>query len=116
MNTPDFIDYLNELLAPLSSHHTVTHTRLFGGHSFKADNLSFALVMNNQLYFCVNDQTRPRYQAEGMTCFQYRKQNKTILVKKYYTVPEALFDEADDLIQWAEDAICAAASYPQKKG
>ncbi len=104
-NTPDFIDYILEMLAPLDA---LSIRPLFGGHSLKSQEVPFALIINNIVYFSVDDTTRPHYEAQNMECFSYHKQGKEIFVRKYYQIPDGCFEDQDILITWAEEAIAAA--------
>ena len=64
--------------------------------------------MGNTLYFCVNDKTRPKYEALGMEPFSYNTKKGKVNVKKYYSVPEDLFENNVKLIEWANEAIESA--------
>lgn len=115
MNTSDFIELTSELLSPLSAYHKIACGNLFGGHGYKANGVQFAMIIGNQLYFCVNESTRTTYIEAGMQCFSYAKKDKVVEVKKYYAVPEDLFDDPETFLEWAQEAVESAWSYPQKK-
>ena len=104
----EFIEYVRELLLPLGP---ISDGSFFGGFAFKSGDKQFAMIMGNTLYFCVNDSTRPQYEREGMESFSYSTKKGIILVKKFYAVPENLFEEQDLLIARAREAIHAAYSY-----
>lgn len=101
----EFVQYVRDLLAPLGE---MKDGRFFGGHAFKREGLQFAMVMGNTLYFCVNDETRDKYKAHDMTPFSYGTRKGRVQVRKYYTVPEHLFDDQDALVEWAREAINSA--------
>jgi DNA transformation protein len=61
--SPEFIEYIKELLSPLSE---LKDAKFFGGHAFKFRSKQFAMIMGNTLYFCVNENTRPKYESLGM--------------------------------------------------
>jgi DNA transformation protein and related proteins len=82
----------------------------FGGFAFKSGNKQFAMIMANTLYFRVNDASRPHYEREGMLPFSYSTKKGEVIVKKFYSVPEYLFDEQEGLILRAREAINAAYS------
>ncbi len=106
--SPGFIEYVRELLAPLGD---LEEGMFFGGFAFKRGSKQFAMIMGNTLYFCVNDQTRPRYQSMGMKSFSYKTKRGRVEVKKYFSIPEELFENQDKLIEWANEAIESAHSY-----
>ena len=109
----EYIAFIAELFAPLGAYHDISQGKFFGGHAFKAEGRQFAMIIGNQCYLCVNDHTRPRFEEEGMKPFEYDKKNTTVKVRKYYQLPERLLDETEELLEWAEEAIEAAFSYPK---
>jgi len=104
----EFIEYVRELLAPVGD---LEEGTFFGGFAFKRNSKQFAMIMGNTLYFCVNDQTRPKYQLMGMESFSYKTKRGRIEVKKYFSIPEEFFENQDKLIEWADEAIESARSY-----
>lgn len=102
---PEFIDYVRELFLPLGE---LKDGKFFGGFAFKSGSKQFAMIMGNTLYFCVNDETRPRYENIGMEPFSYTTKRGVVNVKKYYSVPEYLFEDQEMLTEWANEAIEAA--------
>jgi DNA transformation protein len=105
--SPEFIEYVRELLTPLGE---LEDGKFFGGFAFKVGTKQFAMIMGNTLYFCVNDSTRPKYEAMGMEPFSYSTKRGNVKVKKYFSVPEDLFENEEDLISWANEAISSAYS------
>ncbi|MEE9320727.1 MAG: TfoX/Sxy family protein [Granulosicoccus sp.] len=105
--SPEFIAYIKELFMPLGN---LENGRFFGGFSFKSDSKQFAMIMGNTLYFCVNDETRIKYEAKGMEPFSYATKKRRVKVKKYYSVPAELFDDQELLIAWAKEAIESACN------
>ena len=66
--------------------------------------------MGNTLYFCVNNQTRSKYEAIGMEPFTYSTKKGVVKVKKYFSPPEHLFEDQEELLEWANEAIKSAHS------
>jgi len=106
--SPEFIEYVKEQLSPLG---LLTEGKFFGGFAFKSGTKQFAMIMGNTLYFCVNDKTRPKYEALEMVPFSYSTKKRKVNVKKYYSAPEDLYENNTKLIQWAKEAIDSAYSY-----
>ncbi len=104
--SPEFIAYIEELFG--TSLGVLTEGRFFGGFAFKCGSKQFAMIMDNTLYFCVNDKTRPKYAALGMAPFSYATKKGRVHVKKYYSVPEDLLEDDEKLIVWAKEAIESA--------
>jgi len=105
--SPEFIAYVRDLLAPLG---TLKDGKFFGGFAFKSGSKQFAMIMGNTLYFCVNNQTRKKYEAAGMEPFSYSTKNGRVKVNKYFSVPDDLFENQDKLVEWAREAIQSAYS------
>ncbi len=96
-----FQDYLKEQLQGLGG---VSIRRMFGGAGIFRNGLMFALVADETLYFKVDDTTRARFEAEGATPFQYTKKGKQMSLA-YWRAPEHLYDEPDEMIEWAREAF-----------
>ena len=105
--SPEFIEYVKELFIPLGS---LKDGKFFGGFAFKSGTKQFAMIMGNTLYFCVNEQTRPKYEAIGMEPFSYSTKKGIVNVRKYFSAPEDLFEDQEKLIEWANEAIKSAYS------
>lgn len=101
----EFIAYVRELLLPLGP---LKSGKFFGGFAFKSGHRQFAMIMDNTLYFRVNEETRLRYKQEGMKPFSYATKKGRVEVHKYYSVPDYLLEEPDGLLNWAKDAIDAS--------
>ncbi|VAX34988.1 hypothetical protein MNBD_UNCLBAC01-255 [hydrothermal vent metagenome] len=102
----EFVEYIKELFG--FSLGTLKEGKFFGGFAFKSGSKQFAMIMDNTLYFCVNDRTRPKYEALGMEPFSYATKKRRVNVKKYYSVSADLFEDNEKLIEWAKEAIESA--------
>jgi len=105
--SPEFIDYIRELFLPLGE---LKDGQFFGGFAFKCGSKQFAMIMDNTLYFCVDAQSRLKYQELGLEPFSYATKKGRVKVKKYYAAPAELFEDPEQLIEWANEAINAAYS------
>jgi len=104
----EFVEYVRDLLSPLGE---LTDGDFFGGFAFKYDTKQFSMIMGNTLYFCVNEKTRPKYEGLKMSPFSYSTKKGLVKVRKYYSVPEELFEDRERFIAWANEAIDSARSY-----
>ncbi len=86
----------------------VTIRRMFSGHGISADGTNFALSLRAGLYFRADEETIPRFEAEGSKPFQYQTSTRTITVNSYWQLPARLFDDSEELAQWARAALAAA--------
>lgn len=101
----DYADYIKELMAPLGP---VTVRRMFGGAGVFADGLMFALIAGDTLYFKADDESRGRFEAEGLAPFTYEAKNGKRAVMSYWQAPDRLFDDPDAFASWAREALSVA--------
>jgi DNA transformation protein len=98
-------DFLIDLFAGFGP---VTIRRMFSGFGISADGTNFGLALRGGLYLRADDQTIPRFEAEGSKPFQYQTRAKTVTVGSYWQLPERLYDDPDDMAEWARAALAAA--------
>jgi DNA transformation protein len=95
----------------------VTIRRMFSGFGISVDGVNFALALRAGLYFRADEQDIPQFEAEGSGPFQYqqRKTAKTVTVNSYWQLPARLFDDSEELADWARAALGAAQRAALKK-
>ena len=98
-------DFLIDLFADFGS---VTIRKMFSGFGISADGTNFALALRAGLYFRADEQTIPQFEAEGSKPFQYQTRTKTVTVNSYWQLPARLFDDSEELADWARAALAAA--------
>jgi len=98
-------DFLIDLFAGFGP---VTIRPMFSGYGISVDGTNFAMALRAGLYFRADDQTIPRFEAEGSKPFQYQTRARTVTVGSYWRLPARLFDEPEELGDWARAALAAA--------
>ena len=93
----------------------VTIRKMFSGYGISADGTNFALALRAGLFFRADEQTIPSFEAEGSAPFQYQTRAKTVTVNSYWQLPARLFDDSEELAQWARAALAAAQRAKVKK-
>jgi DNA transformation protein and related proteins len=107
-----FADFLREQLAPLGR---VTMRRMFGKSGVFCDGLMFAMITDDTLYFRVDDHNREAFkEAESFSPLSYEKKGETIDLS-FWRAPERLFDQPDELVTWAREAMGAAHRVAAKR-
>jgi len=107
-----FADFLREQLAPLGR---VALRRMFGKTGVFCDGLMFAMVTDDTLYFRVDDHNREAFkEAESFSPLSYEKKGE-IIDLSFWRAPERLFDQPDELVTWAREAIGAAHRVAAKR-
>ena len=98
-------DFLIDLFADFGP---VTIRRMFSGFGISADGTNFAMALRSGLYLRADEQTIPRFEAEGAKPFSYQTRAKTVTVNSYWELPARLFDDSGELAEWARGALAAA--------
>ena len=111
---PDQVAYILDLLRLVPG---VQAKAMFGGHGLYRDGLMFAIVIDEQLYFKVDDETVAAYAARGLGPFTYTSRGKTASLR-YHVAPPEVLDDPQAMAQWAlaacEVAVRAQAARARK--
>jgi DNA transformation protein and related proteins len=105
-------DFLIDLFADFGP---VTIRPMFSGFGISVDGVNFAMSLRAGLFFRADAQTIPRFQAEGSKPFQYQTSKRSVTVASYWQLPARLFDDPDELAEWARAALGAAQRAALKK-
>jgi DNA transformation protein and related proteins len=93
----------------------VTLRRMFSGYGVSVDGVTFALVLRGMVHFRVDEQTVARFEEEGVKPFQYDARGKTVTIASYWQLPARLYDDPEELAEWARLALGAAERAAAKK-
>lgn len=107
----EFKEYVLEQLEPIVPLKT---TRFFGGVGLTYNALQFGMMIGNNLYFVVDDSTRPKYMQAGMEAFSYLTKKGRVQVRRYYELPEEILTDAVQLRIWVLEAINIANQTKKK--
>src|SRR5215813_1316435 len=105
-------DFLVDLFADFGP---VTIRPMFSGFGISVDGVNFALSLRAGLYLRADEQTIPRFEAEGSKPFQYQTSKRSVTVASYWQLPARLFDDTEELSTWAREALGAAQRAALKK-
>lgn len=86
---------------------------MFGGVGIYSDDMFFALLDNDTLYFKVDDETRGDFEAIGMGPFRPFGEGGEVM--QYYEVSGALIEDQDTLAAWAQSAVGVARRAKRRK-
>lgn len=96
----------------------VTVKRMFGGAGVYADGVMFGLIEDDTLYLKADDTTRAAFVEEGQTPFVFDGATGPVAMS-YWRVPERLYDDPDEMVEWARRALgvarAAAARKPKRE-
>ena len=110
-NEDPFAARVTRLLQPLGP---VRARAMFGGHGIFLDDLMFALIAFDRLYFKVDGETKARFAEAGGEPFVYQGKRKPVEMS-YWTLPSNDMGDPGELLDWAELALAAARRARAKK-
>lgn len=105
------VELLKEVLAPLGA---VTARRMFGGAMVYIDGVAVALLDGDAVYFKADETNKGMFEAEGQGPFVYEGQTRPVTMS-YWRIPERLYDEPDEMVDWARAALKVARAVAAKK-
>lgn len=100
----EFVDYAVELLGPFG---TVAARRMFGGYGIFLDDLMFAIVHDDMLWFKTDEMNRGVFEAAGSEPFSYARSGKTATLG-FHRAPADALDSPAAAMPWARSAYAAA--------
>ena len=108
----EYKEFLAEQLERLGP---VRFRGMFGGAGVYLDDMMFGLIFEETLYFKVDDRNRADFEAEEMGPFTYEMSDGSTGALHYYEVPERLYDDPDELVQWARKALAVMRAVKAEK-
>lgn len=95
---------------------TPVRTRsMFGGVGVYADDVFFALVDDDVLYFKVDDRSRADFEERGMGPFRPYGPDKPAM-KGYHQLPPDVLDDPEELERWMRRSIDVALAARGRRG
>jgi DNA transformation protein len=99
-------EYLEYVMDQLSFLGDVHYKKMFGGAGIYFEEIVFALVADDVLYFKVDDVNRADYEKAGMEAFRPFEDKDYVM--SYYEVPIDILEDRESLQRWANRSIEAA--------
>jgi DNA transformation protein len=82
----------------------ITSKKMFGGYGFYKDDIFFAIIADNELYFKVDYSNKEDFINNSCHPFIYEKKDKKVSLS-YWSVPESIMEDPDELFKWIEKSI-----------
>ena len=98
-------DRFDDLFAPFGK---VKVRRMFGAEGLFRDGLMFGIVHRERIYFKTSEESRQAFIAEGASPLYYEFKNVEGVLTSYYELPDRLYDDPDELTEWARTAFAVA--------
>lgn len=89
-------------------------SRMFGAVGIYSGEYFFAVIDNDRLYFKVDAETRPKFEAEGMKPAEIVTGGQAVTLN-YWEVPPGALEAPDELRPWVRDALGVAQRASSKK-
>ena len=106
-------DHLTELFSVFGP---IEVRRMFGAAGLFADGVMFGLVSGGVIYLKADADTAPRFAGEGCEPFSYATKTGRRTLTSHWRLPDRLYDDPDELAQWARLALGTAVAAASKKG
>jgi DNA transformation protein len=107
--------YHQYVLEQLSRVPGVSSRRMFGGVALYTGRAIFAILDNEQVFFRVDDSTRPEFKARGASPWDPMP-GREKPSQGYYELPAEILDDRDVLTEWAGRAAQIAEARLKEKG
>lgn len=101
----------DDLFAPFGP---IALRRFFGGEGIYAGAAMIGMVFDDVIYFKTDGETRKAFLAEKCEPFTFEKGGETV-VTTWFSLPDRLYDDPQELAQWARAALTVAARKKTKK-
>jgi len=105
-------DRFDDLFAPFGK---IVVRRMFGGEGLFRDHVMFGLVGGDRIFLKTSDDTRRAFITEGCEPFTFHMKGGEAILTSYYALPDRLYDDPDELAQWARAAFAVALESPAAK-
>ncbi|MFA7242935.1 MAG: TfoX/Sxy family protein [Sulfuricellaceae bacterium] len=100
----EFVEFVIEQMAPFGA---IRVRAMFGGFGVYQDDLMFAIIIDDSLYFKADAATSGEFTAQGLNPFTYLSRGKTVTLQ-YYAAPPDVFESPEAMQKWGRLAIGAA--------
>ena len=105
-------DRFDDLFAPFGK---IAVRRMFGGEGLYRDNVMFGFVFDERIYLKTDEQGRQAFITENCAPFVYPMKKGDIISHNYYALPDWLYDDPDELAEWARAAFRVATAKKKSK-
>lgn len=87
--------------------------RFFGGEGIYLGDVMIGMVFDDKIYFKTDEETRKAFVAEKTKPFTFKKSSTgETVVTGWFALPDRLYDDPEELAQWAREALAVASASP----
>jgi DNA transformation protein len=106
-----FHDKIMDILSPYGS---ITSRAMFGGYGIYMQGVMFAAIIENALYFRINETTRSDFERYKSPSFVYMGRGKPVEMP-YKVLPDEILENSAELKAWIQKAYSASLNAKKKK-
>jgi DNA transformation protein and related proteins len=111
MNNNGFVEYIIDLL---SEYGDISSRKMFGGYGLYSNKVIFAIIIDNELYFKVDNELSEEYKSAGSYPFTYDRNGKTIALSYFY-ISVGVIEDPELLKIWFNKSLTIAIKNKTKK-
>lgn len=100
----EFVEFVIEQMAVMGS---ARARKMFGGYGVYLDDLMFAIIVDDRLYFKVDATTKADFETRNLQPFTYTARGKTVTMQ-YCEAPPEVLEEPAAMAEWARKAFGVA--------
>jgi len=109
------LDDPEEIRELFSAFGPVSVRRMFSGAGLFADGVMFEIRIRDEIFLKADADTIPTPRAEGSAPFAYETKKGRRVINSLWRLPDRLFDDPEDLANFARAALAAAHRAAAKK-
>lgn len=84
----------------------ITSRAMFGGYGLYKDGIIFGIIVDDELYFKVDDTNRKEYESFGSSPFTYEGKNRKKITMSYWKIPEEIIEDRERVSALAIQSLC----------
>jgi DNA transformation protein len=108
----EFRAYLSDVFGSLGK---LSTRRVFGLDGIFLDGILLGFVIDGRIHFRTDETSLGDYVRGGGKPYAFTKRTGEHIVTSYYSLPERIYDEPEELLRWAQHAHAAAMQSPSAK-
>ena len=105
-------DHIQELFSAFGR---ISVRRMFGGAGVFADDVMMAIVSDGVIYLKTAPDGADAFAQEQCGPFTYATRDGQRVLTSYWRMPDRLYDDPEELAQWARTALAAAQAKQANK-
>jgi DNA transformation protein len=86
----------------------VSIRRMFGGKGIYHQGVIIAIELGGEILLKADEESAPEFEASGARRWTYENKKGTPVPMPYWSIPEAAYDDADEMRKWVRLSFQAA--------